>query len=233
MAVEIADPKLSARYTATLIRDVTVGPAPGWMQRRLPYAGMRPINNVVDVTNYVMLEWGQPLHAFDYDVLVKRAGGKAADDHRPPGEGRRDAEDARRPGAQADAGDLVIADTAGPIALAGVMGGLETEVTAATKNVLLESASFDFVSVRRTAQQFNLFSEASTRFSRGVHPEVVLPGRPARGQAVRRARRRQGAARRRGQLPGPAAAAGHRRCKRPRSAGCSASTSRTPRSSAS
>src|SRR5262245_43369004 len=75
--VEIADSKLSARYTATIIRDVTVGPAPGWMQRRLTYAGMRPINNIVDATNYVMLEWGQPLHAFDYDVLVKRAGGKA------------------------------------------------------------------------------------------------------------------------------------------------------------
>src|SRR5262249_46991207 len=75
--VEIADPKLSARYTATIIRDVTVGPAPGWMQRRLTYAGMRPINNIVDATNYVMLEWGQPLHAFDYDVLVKRAGGKS------------------------------------------------------------------------------------------------------------------------------------------------------------
>jgi phenylalanyl-tRNA synthetase beta chain len=173
--VEIADAKLSARYSATLIRDVTVGPAPGWLRRRLTYAGMRPINNIVDVTNYVMLEWGQPLHAFDYDVLVKRAGGQ------PPTITVRPARDGETL-KTLDGQDrtltpetLVIADTAGAIALAGVMGGLETEVTAATKNVLLESASFDFVSIRRTAHRFTLFSEASTRFSRGVHPELVLP----------------------------------------------------------
>src|SRR5262249_54899552 len=75
--VVIENPKLSARYAAMLLKNVKVGPAPGWMQRRLSYAGMRPINNIVDVTNYVMLEWGQPLHAFDYDLLKKRAGGKA------------------------------------------------------------------------------------------------------------------------------------------------------------
>src|SRR5262249_4519031 len=74
--VEIEDPKLSARYAAVLLQGVKVGPAPGWMQRRLAYAGMRPISNIVDVTNYVMLEWGQPLHAFDYDKLRERAGGK-------------------------------------------------------------------------------------------------------------------------------------------------------------
>jgi phenylalanyl-tRNA synthetase beta chain len=174
-AVSIADPKLSARYSATLIKDVAVGPSPGWMQRRLTYAGMRPINNIVDVTNYVMLEWGQPLHAFDYDVLVKRAGGQAPTIVvRPAKEGEvlktLDGQDRALTPEM-----LVIADTAGAIALAGVMGGLETEVTAATKNVLLESANFDFVSIRRTAHRFNLFSEASTRFSRGVHPEIVLP----------------------------------------------------------
>ena len=173
--VEIVDSKLSARYTATIIRGVTVGPAPGWMQRRLAYAGMRPINNIVDATNYVMLEWGQPLHAFDYDVLVRRAGGKAPTIIvRPAKEGEvlktLDGQDRTL-----TPETLVIADTAGAIALAGVMGGLETEVTAATKNVLLESASFDAVSVRRTAHRFTLFSEASTRFSRGIHPEIVLP----------------------------------------------------------
>src|SRR5262249_28300832 len=73
--VAIENPKLSARYAAALIKNVTIKPAPGWMQRRLLYAGMRPINNIVDITNFVMLEWGQPLHAFDYDILVKRAGG--------------------------------------------------------------------------------------------------------------------------------------------------------------
>ena len=175
VAVEIADPKLCGRYTATIIRNVTVGPAPRWMRSRLHYAGMRPINNVVDVTNYVMLEHGQPLHAFDYDVLVKRAGGKAPTiTVRPAAAGEKlvTLDKAER---ELSPDNLVIADAAGPIALAGVMGGLETEVTAATKTILLESASFDFVSVRRTARQFALFSEASTRFSKGVHPEVVLP----------------------------------------------------------
>src|SRR5262245_16821321 len=175
VGVEIMDPKLSARYSATIIRGVTVGPAPGWMQRRLTYAGMRPINNIVDATNYVMLEWGQPLHAFDYDVLVKRAGGQSPTVIvRPAKEGEvlktLDGQDRTL-----TPETLVIADTAGAIALAGVMGGLETEVTTATKNVLLESASFDAVSVRRTAHRFALFSEASTRFSRGIHPEIVLP----------------------------------------------------------
>lgn len=173
--VEIADPKLCPRYLATIIRNVTVGPAPRWMQSRLQYAGMRPINNVVDITNYVMLEWGQPLHAFDYDVLVKRAGGQPPTIFIRPattGEKLKTLDGQER---QLSPENLVIADTAGPIALAGVMGGLETEVTAATKTILLESAAFDFVSVRKTARQFNLFSEASTRFSRGVHPDLPKP----------------------------------------------------------
>jgi phenylalanyl-tRNA synthetase beta chain len=175
VAVEIADPKLCGRYTATAIRNVTVGPAPRWMQGRLQSAGMRPINNVVDITNYVMLEYGQPLHAFDYDVLVKRAGGKPPTiTVRPakPGEKLVTLDKAER---ELSPENLVIADTAGPIALAGVMGGLDTEVTDTTTTILLESASFDFVSVRRTARQFALFSEASTRFSKGVHPEIVKP----------------------------------------------------------
>jgi phenylalanyl-tRNA synthetase beta chain len=171
--VEIENPKLSARYTATIIRNVTIGPSPRWMRSRLQYAGMRPISNAVDVTNYVMLEYGQPLHAFDYDVLVKRAGGKAPTiivRSAKAGEKLVTLDKVER---ELGPEHLVIADTAGPIALAGVMGGLETEVTDATKTILLESASFDPVSVRKTARQFNLFSEASTRFSRGVHPEVV------------------------------------------------------------
>lgn len=173
--VEIADPRLCPRYTAAIIRNVTVGPAPRWMRSRLTYAGMRPINNVVDITNYVMLEWGQPLHAFDYDVLVRRAGGHPPTiSVRPARAGERlrtlDGQDR-----ELTPDNLVIADTAGPIALAGVMGGAETEVTDATRTVLLESAAFDPVSVRKTARQFNLFSEASTRFSRGVHPDLPEP----------------------------------------------------------
>jgi phenylalanyl-tRNA synthetase beta chain len=173
--VRIADAKLSPRYAAGLLRDVKIGPAPGWMQRRLTYAGMRPINNVVDVTNYVMLEWGQPLHAFDYDRLVARAGGKAPTIIVRParaGETLRTLDGNDR---KLTPDMLVIADEAGPIALAGIMGGAETEVSAATTSVLLESASFDFVSIRRTMRALDLPSEASARFSRGIHPEVVLP----------------------------------------------------------
>jgi phenylalanyl-tRNA synthetase beta chain len=174
VTVAIEDPKLSARYAGWLIRNVAIGPAPGWMQRRLLYAGMRPINNIVDITNYVMLEWGQPLHAFDYDALLKRAAGKPpAITVRPArrGETLVTLDNQKR---ELIADHLVIADAAGPIALAGVMGGLETEVTAATKNILLESANFDGVSIRRTFHHFNLPSEASQRFSRGIHPETVL-----------------------------------------------------------
>src|SRR5207244_4675111 len=126
--VEIADPKLCGRYTATIIRNVTVGLAPRWMRSCLDSAGMRPINNVVDITNYVMLEHGQPLHAFDYDVLLKRAGGQPPTiTVRPAKTGEKlktlDGQDrALSPE------NLVIADTAGSIALAGMMGGLETEV---------------------------------------------------------------------------------------------------------
>jgi phenylalanyl-tRNA synthetase beta chain len=171
--VQIVDPKLSARYAATIIKNVTIGPSPAWMQWRLQYSGMRPINNIVDITNFVMMEYGQPLHAFDYDVLVKRAGGKAPTIIVRParqGEVLVTLDKAER---KLSPENLVIADEAGAIALAGVMGGLETEVSASTKNILLESASFDFVSIRKTSRQFNLFSEASTRFSRGIHPEIV------------------------------------------------------------
>jgi phenylalanyl-tRNA synthetase beta chain len=173
--VAIEDATLCPRYAALVIRGVTSGPAPGWMQRRLLYAGMRPINNIVDITNYVMLEWGQPLHAFDYDKLVARAGGKTpVITVRPARAGEilitLDSQE-RKLGPE----HLVIADTAGPIALAGVMGGRDTEVSEATKNILLESANFDGVSIRRTFHHFNLPSEASQRFSRGIHPATVLP----------------------------------------------------------
>jgi phenylalanyl-tRNA synthetase beta chain len=173
--VRIENPKLSARYAAMLLSGVKTGPAPGWMQRRLTYAGMRPINNVVDITNYVMLEWGQPLHAFDYDILLKRAGGKAPTIIvRPAREGEvlRTLDNVDR---KLSPEMLVIADEAGAIALAGVMGGAETEVSPATQRVLLESANFDFISIRRTMRALDLPSEASYRFSRGIHPEMVRP----------------------------------------------------------
>ena len=180
-SIAIEDPKLCARYSAVLLKGMRIGPSPGWMQRRLTYAGMRPITNVVDVTNYVMLEWGQPLHAFDYDALVRRAGGKQpAISVRAarPGEVLTTLDGQKR---ELTADQLLIADGTGPIALAGVMGGADTEVSEKTTNVLLESANFDFVSIRRTMKALNLPSEASVRFSKGIHPETV---RPASERAV-------------------------------------------------
>ena len=173
--IEIENAALCARYAAALIKDAKIGTAPGWLQRRLTYAGMRPINNIVDITNYVMLEWGQPLHAFDYDILVKRAGEQAPTiivRSARAGETLTTLDGQKR---ALTSDNIVIADKAGPIALAGVMGGAETEVTERTTNILLESASFDFVSIRRTMKQFNLPSEASVRFSKGIHPETVRP----------------------------------------------------------
>jgi phenylalanyl-tRNA synthetase beta chain len=188
--VAIENPALSARYAALLLRGVRVGPSPGWMQRRLASAGMRPVNNVVDVTNYVMLEWGQPLHAFDYDLLRQRAGGKSPVISVRPARAGEWIRTLDRNLRELKADNLVIADVAGPVAIAGVMGGADTEVSSATTNVLLESANFDFRSVRRTMRQFDLPSEASVRFSRGVHPEVV---RPAARRAAELMRRHAGA----------------------------------------
>ena len=148
--VVIDDARLCARYAALLIRGVQIGPAPGWMQRRLRYAGMRPISNIVDITNYVLLEWGQPLHAFDYDKLVARAGGQAPIiTVRParPGEVMTTLDGVRRELTQEN---LLITDSAGPIAIAGVMGGADTEVSEKTSNILLEAANFDFRSIRNT-----------------------------------------------------------------------------------
>jgi phenylalanyl-tRNA synthetase beta chain len=178
--VEIEDPQLCARYIATIIRDVEMGPSPQWMQSRVQKAGMRPISNVVDVTNYVMLEWGQPLHAFDYDKLVARAGGGIPTiivRRARPGEAMTTLDGVHR---VFNEDTLLICDTAGPIAVAGVMGGLDTEVDENTRHVLLESANFYFISIRRTMQAMKLPSEASLRFGRGIHPALAEP-------AVRRA----------------------------------------------
>jgi phenylalanyl-tRNA synthetase beta chain len=178
--VEIEDPDLCNRYIATIIQGVKIGPAPQRMQDRVRKAGMRPISNIVDVTNYVMLEWGQPLHAFDYDKLVARANGRVPTiivRRARPGESM-----VTLDGVQRSFGEdtLLICDTAGAIAVAGVMGGLETEIDESTRNILLESANFDLISVRKTSQTLKLPSEASHRFGRGIHPALSE-------QAVRRA----------------------------------------------
>ena len=176
-AVEIDDPELCNRYTGILIKDVEIGPSPKWMQQRLARAGMRPISNVVDITNFVMLEWGQPLHAFDYDILAKRATENG--DERPTiivrraadGEKFTTLDDVER---SLDDSMLMINDTAGSVAIAGVMGGQESEVSDATTNILLESATFEGINNRRTAAKLRLPSEASFRFSRGM-PATLNP----------------------------------------------------------
>ncbi len=170
--VEILDPDLCPRYIAAIIRNVEIGPSPDWMQRRLTLAGMRPINNVVDITNYVMLELGQPLHAFDLDLLRgKEPGGAPAIIVRRahPGERMVTLDKVER---TLDEQMLLITDGAGPVAIAGVMGGLESEVTEQTRHVLLEAANFNNLSVRRTSQLLKLASEAAYRFGRGLDPEL-------------------------------------------------------------
>jgi phenylalanyl-tRNA synthetase beta chain len=170
-AVEIDDPALCNRYTGMLIEDVTVGPSPAWMRARLTRAGMRPISNVVDITNYVMLALGQPLHAFDYDVLTARA--RRVGEETPTIIVRRAAAGEKfttLDGVERTLTDdmLMINDRAGAVAIAGVMGGLESEVSDATRTILLESATFDPGNTRRTAGALKLNSEASYRFIRGV-----------------------------------------------------------------
>jgi len=170
----IEDPDLCPRYSAALIRGVRIGPSPQWMQRRLRLAGMRPINNIVDITNYVMLEWGQPLHAFDYRLLRPRPGEDA-----PAIIVRRARQDERLTtldGVERTLTPdmLLITDGGGPVAVAGIMGGEETEVTEDTVDVLLEAANFDFISVRRTSAELKIPSEAAQRFGRGVDPELTL-----------------------------------------------------------
>ncbi len=164
--IEVWDPDLCLRYVARAIKGVTIRPSPAWLQARLLAAGMRPISNIVDITNYVMLALGQPLHAFDYNkvrgkkIIVRRAGDTQAFTTLD-GQERRLASDM-----------LVIADAEGPVGLAGVMGGLESEITNETRDILLESALFNPISIRKTALALGLRSEASSRFEKGIDPLV-------------------------------------------------------------
>ena len=166
-AVGIVAPALCARYTARIIEAVKVGPSPDWVRNRLETIGMRSVNNVVDATNYAMLETGQPPHAFDY---AKIAEGKIIVRRALAGERIVSID-----GSTCDLDDsmLIIADAHKPVAIAGVMGGLETEVSDKTTTILLEDAYFDPVSIRRTARRLALFSEASYRFERTVDIEAI------------------------------------------------------------
>lgn len=173
--VRIDDPDLCHRYIGAVIRGVEVGPSPAWLQARLRAAGSRPINNVVDATNYVLLELGQPLHAFDLDrlaegtIVVRRARKDEESFTTLDGEERKLGGDM-----------LMICDAARPVAIAGVMGGLDSEVTDDTVDVLLECALFDPASIRNTRRELNLSTDASYRFERGVDPAGME-------QAVKRA----------------------------------------------
>jgi phenylalanyl-tRNA synthetase beta chain len=172
----IANPELNPRFVLGLIEGVAVRPSPYWVQRRLRLAGMRPINNIVDATNYAMLEVGEPLHAFDLDVLVRRAGGRPPEMQTRlplPGERLTTLDGIDRP---LDDFTVLVADSAGALSIAGVMGGAESEVSEATANILLEGAAWDFINIRRTIAAQKLLSEASYRFSRGVHPAMAERG---------------------------------------------------------
>ncbi|MHB8411313.1 MAG: phenylalanine--tRNA ligase subunit beta [Candidatus Acidiferrales bacterium] len=165
--VEIECPDLCARYTARIIRGVKIQPSPDWLRQRLEALGQSSINNVVDLTNYVMLELGQPLHAFDYDrlaehrIVVRRA---------RPGETVRTLDGIER---KLTKGVCLICDARSAVAIGGVMGGAESEISFSTKNLLLESAWFDPISIRRTSKTLALRTEASMRFERGVDMELA------------------------------------------------------------
>jgi phenylalanyl-tRNA synthetase beta chain len=161
MDVEIADASGCPRYMARFITGLAVGPSPLEMRLRLGYCGMRAISNIVDVTNYVMLETGHPLHAFDFDKLAGRIIVRRA----RQGEAMETLD-----GQQRDllTSDLLITDERGPVAIGGVMGGAQSEVSDQTRNVLLEAATFDPPSIRRTAKRLGIPSEASYRYERGV-----------------------------------------------------------------
>ncbi len=174
--ISITDPELNPRFVVGLIRNIEIKPSPYQIQRRLKLAGVRAISNIVDATNYAMLEYGEPLHAFDYDVLKQRAGNKkikiitrAAKD----GEKLKTLDGNER---TLTPMNVLVCDEKGSLSLAGVMGGSESEVTDSTKNILLEGAAWNFINIRRTAKQHNLPSEASFRFSRGVHPAMAEGG---------------------------------------------------------
>jgi phenylalanyl-tRNA synthetase beta chain len=176
VSIEIDNPELNPRFVLGLIRDVEIKPSPYKIQRRLRLAGIRAISNIVDATNYAMLDQGEPLHAFDYDVLIARAGrsGGADEAHiKIITRAAKDGEKLKTLDGNERAlisTNVLVCDEKGSLSLAGVMGGSESEVTDKTKNILLEGAAWNFINIRKTAQQHNLPSEASFRFSRGVHP---------------------------------------------------------------
>src|SRR5271170_5326851 len=169
ISVKIEAPELCGRFTARVIRGVKIQPSPQWLKDRLEAAGVTSINNVVDVSNFVMLELGHPLHTFDYDrirdrsLVIRRAA---------PAEKLKTLDGVER---SLDPSFSVVADANGarPIGIGGIMGGAETEISFSTKNVLIECAWFEPIAIRRAARSLKLHTEASTRFGRGADPEMA------------------------------------------------------------
>ena len=166
VSVEINNPESCRRYVARVVTDVKVEQSPWWLQKRLMYAGMRPINNIVDITNFVMLEYGQPIHAFDINQV---RGGRIIVENAKPGEKFTTLDENER---TLQGSMLMIKDAERPIAVAGVMGGLNSEIEESTQTIIIESANFAGDSVRRTAKELGLRTEASARFEKGIDPNL-------------------------------------------------------------
>ena len=176
VAIDIQVPELNPRFVLGLVEGIQIAPSPYTVQRRLRLAGMRPINNIVDATNYAMLELGEPLHAFDYDVLVERAAGgmpSLLTRTAHPGERLTTLDGVER---SLDDFTVMVCDQQGALSIAGIMGGAESEVSETTRNVLLEGAAWNFINIRKTVAAQHLQSEAAYRFSRGVHPAMAERG---------------------------------------------------------
>ncbi len=173
VSLEVRNPELNPRFMLGMVENVQAQPSPYWVQRRLNLAGMRPIDALVDATNYTMLETGEPLHAFDYDLLRKRAGGNPPSiitRTAQPGETLTLLDGTVQP---LDESMEVVADSAGPLSLAGIMGGMDSGISTQTQHVLLEAASWNFINIRQTLSKLKIPSEAGWRFSRGVHPALA------------------------------------------------------------
>ena len=176
VTIEIRQPELNPRFVLGLIENIEIRPSPYEIQRRLHLAGMRPINNIVDATNYAMLELGEPLHAFDFDILLSRAKGSTPKIITRTAESQerlKTLDDVER---NLDDFTVLVCDTAGPLSIAGVMGGEESEVNPQTRRIILEGAAWNFTNIRRTISAQRMTSEAAYRFSRGVHPTLAEQG---------------------------------------------------------
>ncbi len=176
VTIEIRQPELNPRFVLGLIENIEIHPSSYEVQRRLHLAGMRPINNIVDATNYAMLEIGEPLHAFDFDTLIERAQDeppKITTRTANPGEWLTTLDEIEH---RLDDFTVLVCDSAGALSIAGVMGGAESEVNDETRSVLLEGAAWNFTNIRRTLSAQHMLSEAAYRFSRGVHPALAELG---------------------------------------------------------